>query len=121
MDLPKQIIGRTQNSIDKYGTTIFFNGWDNIAQHPLLNVMFAYPSGDVFIGSIDTIRERKDAHYICNALSGYIETIGVDNNVQICIDNVLIMKSATNLLIHHFPSFYFQGSIVHFLDLLLED
>jgi hypothetical protein len=50
----------------------------------------------VFIGSIGTIREWKDAHYICNALSGYIKTIGVDNTVQICIYNASNMKSATN-------------------------
>jgi hypothetical protein len=37
------------------------------------------------------------------------------------MNNVLIIKSATNLLIHHFPSFYFQGCVVHCLDLLLED
>jgi hypothetical protein len=53
--------------------------------------MFACPSGNVFIGSIDTIGERKDAHYICNALCGYIKTIGVDNIVQFFIDNVLNM------------------------------
>ncbi len=108
-------------SIHKYGTTICSNGWDNIARHPLLNIIFACPSGDVFIGSIDTTGEWKDAHYICNALNGYIETIGVNNNVQICIGNVLIMRSATNLLIHHFPNLYFQGHVVHCLDLLLED
>jgi hypothetical protein len=83
--------------------------------------MFACPSGDVFISSIDTTCEWKDAHYIWNALDGYIETIGVDNIVQICTNNVLNMKSATDLLIHHFPSFYFQGCVVHCLDLLLED
>jgi len=45
--------------------------------------MFAYPSGDVFIGSIDTIGEQKDAYYICNVLAGYIKTIRVNNIVQI--------------------------------------
>jgi hypothetical protein len=58
---------------------------------------------------------------ICNALGGYIETTGIDNIVQICIDNVLSMKSVVDRLIHHFPSFYFQGFATHCLDLLLED
>ncbi len=83
--------------------------------------MFICPSGDVFIGSIDTTKERKDAHYIWNALGGYIETIGVDNIVQICTYNASSMRSAANLLIHHFPSLYFQGCAAHCLDLLLED
>jgi hypothetical protein len=52
------------NLIHKYGATIC--SCDNVAWHPLLNVMFACPSGDVFIGSIDTIGEQKDAQYICN-------------------------------------------------------
>jgi hypothetical protein len=76
--------------------------------------------GNVFIGSINTI-EQNDAHYICNAFVGYIETIRVDNILQICINNVLSMKRATNLLIHHFPNIYFQGCGVHYMDLLLED
>ncbi len=105
----------------KYGTTIYYNDWDNVAQHPLLNVMFSFPSGNVFIGSIDTTRERKDAYYKCKALGGYIKTIGVDNIVQICKNNVSSMKSATNLLICCFPSLYFQGYVAHYLDLLLED
>jgi hypothetical protein len=83
--------------------------------------MFACPNGDVFISSIDPIGEQKDAHCICNALGGYIKTIKIDNIVQICIYNVSNMKSAADLLIHHFPNLYFQGCVIHCLDLLLED
>ncbi len=61
------------------------------------------------------------AHYICNALDGYIKTIRVDNIVQICTDNVLSMKSVVDLLIRHFLSFYFQGCVAHSPNLLLED
>jgi hypothetical protein len=82
--------------------------------------MFACPSGNVFIGSIDTIGEQKDAHYICNVLVGYIETIRINNIVQIYIDNASTMKSEVDFLIYHFPSLYFQGCVTHFLDLLLE-
>jgi len=49
-----------------------------------------------------------DAHYICNALDGYIKTIRVDNIVQICTNNVLNMKSVVDLLIRHFLSFTFK-------------
>jgi hypothetical protein len=68
-----------------------FNYWDNVTKCPLLNVMFACPNGDVFLGAFDTTRECKDAHYICNALIRYIETIRVNNVVQICIYNALNM------------------------------
>jgi hypothetical protein len=83
--------------------------------------MFVCPSGDVFIGSIDITREYKDAHKICNALDEYIETIGVNNIVKICTDNVSSMRNMPNLLIFCFPSLYFQVCDVHCLNLLLED
>jgi len=83
--------------------------------------MFACPNGDVFIGSIDTIAEQKDDHYICNALVGNIKTIGIDNIVQIYTNNVSNMRSATDFLICCFPSLYYQNYIIHCVDLLLED
>jgi hypothetical protein len=82
--------------------------------------MFASPNGDVFIGSNHTTRGSKDAHYICNPLVGYIKTLGVNNIVQICTENVLNMRSATDFLIRCFPSLYFQGYATHCLDLLLD-
>jgi len=65
--------------------------------------------------------KQMDAHYICNALDGYIKTIGVDNIMQFCTDNVLNMKSVVDLLIRCFLSFYFQGYAAHCPNLLLED
>jgi hypothetical protein len=117
VDVSKQETKRTRNLIHKYGTTICSNGWDNATQDPLLNIMFVCPNGNVFIGSIGTIGEWKDAHCICNAFVGYIETIGNDNIVQICIDNASSMKSVADLLIRHFSNLYFQGFIAHCLDL----
>lgn len=64
------------NFIDKHGATISSNGWDNVVKHPLLNLIFFCPNADIFLGAIDTIKECKDAHYICNALIWYIEIVG---------------------------------------------
>jgi hypothetical protein len=54
-------------------------------------------------------------------LGGYIETIEVNDVVQICTNNALNMRNVANLLICHFPSLYFQGCVVHCFDLLWED
>jgi hypothetical protein len=121
MDVSKQVTKRMWNSIHKCGVTNYSNGWNNVAQHPLLNVMFTCLNGDVFLGFIDTIGEWQDAHYICNTLARYIKTIGVDNIVQICTNNVSSMRNVADLLICHFPSLYFQICATHCLDLLLED
>jgi len=39
-------------------TTIYSNGWNNVSQCPLLNVMFTCPNGKAFVGAIDTIRQH---------------------------------------------------------------
>jgi hypothetical protein len=72
--------------------------------------MFTCPNGNVFLGVIDTIGEHKDAQVLhINVLIGYIETIGVDNIIQICTNNISNMQNVTNLLICHFSNLYFQG------------
>ncbi len=68
--MSKLIATNIQNSIHKYGATICSNGWDNIARHPLLNMMFVCPNGDVFLSAINTMRKYKDAHG-CNHNNTY--------------------------------------------------
>jgi hypothetical protein len=103
VNISKHIVERMWNFIHKHGKTFCSNGWDNVARHPLLNVMFICPNGDVLLGAVNTLKECKDAHYICNALIGYIETIGMHNIVQICICNASNMQNVVNFLICHFP------------------
>jgi len=84
--------------------------------------MFTCPNGNVFLSVIDTIGEHKDAQVLhINVLVGYIETIGVDNIIQICTNNISNMQNVTNFLIYHLSNFYFQGWAIHCLELLLED
>jgi len=44
----KLVIEKTQHFIHKYGATTCFDGGDNVERLPLLNMMFAYPSGMYF-------------------------------------------------------------------------
>jgi len=107
LDVSRHIYERTQNSIHKYEATIYSNGWDNVAWRPLLNTMFVYSNGDVFVGAVDTTRGCKDAWYIFNALVRYIESVRIDNIIQMCIDNASSMRNVIDLLLYHFPSLYF--------------
>jgi hypothetical protein len=67
------------------------------------------------------MKEHKDVHYVCNALDGYIETIGMDNIVQICRNNASNMWNAIILLIHHFSKPLLSKLCSSCLDMLLED
>ncbi len=88
VDMSKHVVEKMWNSIHKYGTTTYCDGWDIVIRRPLLNMMFTCPNVDVFLNCITTTMERKDAH-TCNTLVGYSETVGMlDNIIQICTNNV---------------------------------
>jgi hypothetical protein len=52
------------DSLHKYGVTLCADGWDNVQSRPLLNIIQTGTCGDLFLGTIDTTREHKDAQYI---------------------------------------------------------
>jgi hypothetical protein len=112
---------KTRGPIHKYGVTICSDGWDNVTHRPLMNVMLACTSGEIFLGSVDMTGERKDAIYVASRVKDYIEAVGGQNVVQVCTDNVATMRLAGTLLIRDFPHIYWQGCAAHVLDLLLED
>jgi hypothetical protein len=86
-----------------------------------MNVMLVCPTGDVFIGSVDTIGHKKTKEYIAGELRTYIEAIGPSNVTQICSDNASAMLGALDDLVRIYPHLYKQGCCAHILDLLLED
>ena len=63
-DLDKQVKEKLGNSIEKYGVTICCDGWDNVQNRPLLNVVQCGTKGDVFLGTIDTTGNHKDHIYV---------------------------------------------------------
>jgi hypothetical protein len=64
VDVCKHIYERMWNSIHKYWTTICFKSWDNVAQHPLFNILLVFSNVNVLVGAIDTIREGEDVQYM---------------------------------------------------------
>jgi len=62
VDVSKTQLLKDTKFHSQIGTTIYYDVWSNVARHPLLNVMFVYPNGNVFIGAIDTTWECKDAY-----------------------------------------------------------
>ena len=81
------------NSIGKYGVTICCDGWDNIQNRPLLNVVQCGPNGDLFLGTIDNTGNHKDQQYIVSQIRPFLEKVGIHNVVQVCMDNAPVMTT----------------------------
>ena len=71
-----EVAEKTRASIHKYGVTICSDRWDNVTHRPLMNVMLACTSGEIFLGSIDTTGKCKDATYVANCIFDCIDAVG---------------------------------------------
>jgi hypothetical protein len=106
VDLDRQVKEKLGNFVDKYDITICCDGWDNMQNRPLLNVLQCGTKGDVFLGTMDTTGNYKDHVYVVAQIQPFVEPV---------------MACAARNLIRANPDLYFQGYVAHYLDRLLED
>ena len=111
----------TKQSIKVYGAIICTDRWDNITRWPLMNVMLLCPTGDIFLGSIDTTTNKKMKAYIATKLKMFIEDVGPRFMTQICTDNATNMLGAMDDIVMTYPHISKQGCVAHALNLMLED
>jgi hypothetical protein len=50
--------------LHKYGVTLCADGWDNVQNRPLLNIIQTSTCGDLFLGTIDTTGEHKPPFHL---------------------------------------------------------
>jgi hypothetical protein len=120
-DVERKLGQKLGNSIEKYGVTLCSDGWDNVQNRPLLNIIQCGTNGDLFLGTIDTTGSHKDHTYVANQIRPFVEKVGPSHVVQVCTDNAPVMGSACRDLVESHPHLYVQGCAAHCLDLLLED
>ena len=85
-NLNKEVKEKLGNSTDKFGVTLCCDGWDNVQNQPLLNMVQCGTKGDVFLGTIDTTGNHKDHAYVATQILSFVQKVGADNVVQICTD-----------------------------------
>jgi hypothetical protein len=120
-EVEKKTTTQLGDSLHKYGVTLCANGWNNVQSRPLLNIIQTRTRGELFLGTINTIGEHKDAQYIAKQISTFVAKVGSYNVVQICTNNAAAMANAGGTVIQSNPHMYVQGCAAHCLDLLLED
>ena len=86
-----------------------------------MNVMLSCPVGDIFLGSIDMIRNKKTKAYIAKEFKKFIEDVGPRFVTQICTYNATNMLGAMDDIVTTYLHISKQGYAAHALDLMLED
>ena len=74
-----------------------------------------------FLGAVDTTGFPKTAECQASIMEIYIKDVGLQNIVQICMENASSMRAATDIIEDKYPHIYFQGCTIHVMNLLLED
>lgn len=73
-NITKQVEENNYDSLQKYRGTICIDGWSDVTNRPLLNVVLVCLTHEQSLGSIDTSREVKDADYMFHEMLIYILT-----------------------------------------------
>jgi hypothetical protein len=68
-----------------------------------MNVILSCPTGDIFLGSIDTTRNKKTKAYIATELKKFIDNVGPRLVTQICTDNATNILGAVDDIITMYP------------------
>eukprot|EP01018_Ginkgo_biloba_P037930 Gb_41367 [translate_table: standard] len=78
--------------------SIVMDGWTDIRNRPLLNIIVSSTSGPSFFRAIDYSGKEKNTFFLRDVLSAAIDEVGVSNVVQVITDAAPICK-ATGLLV----------------------
>lgn len=94
----EKVVTKVYSKHTKYGSIICSNGWIDVLECPLINVMSISLFGNVFEKSINNRGEVKMTQFLVDAIAMVIETLGPTNVVQVCMDNVASNQSVNKLL-----------------------
>eukprot|EP01018_Ginkgo_biloba_P025901 Gb_25499 [translate_table: standard] len=80
------------------GCSIVMDGWTDVHNCPLLNIIVSSTSGPYFLKAIDCLGQEKNTIFLRDALSDAIEEVGASNVVQV-ITNVAPVCKVEGLLV----------------------
>jgi hypothetical protein len=76
--------------IDATGGLLISDGWNSCQSRPILNALLASPVGSLFLKSVDTSGDSKDAKYIADFMISCIHEVGAEFVVAICMDGACV-------------------------------
>ena len=100
--------GQFTNAWNKYGVSIVSDGWTNVKDKPLINVLGVFATGAVFLSAHDYSDKFKTGMNIAKLLKN-IEAIGPYNVIQVITDNIAIVRQREQSLKINTPTYFDSG------------
>jgi hypothetical protein len=103
------------------GVSIVFDGWANIRNQHLINVLCVLASGAVFLVVHDSWSITSSAQNILELLLKIINDVGPSNVIQVITDNVTNCRGVGKVVEWVHAHIFWCGCLVHTLNLLIHD
>ncbi|GFY88715.1 hypothetical protein Acr_06g0006550 [Actinidia rufa] len=103
------------------GVSIIYDGWSNLKNQPLINVMAVSGGKAIFLNGHDVSAVEKTGANIAELLLKAIDFVGPSNVVQVVTDNASNCKSAGGIIKRKRPHIFWSGCLAHTLNLLMKD
>ena len=97
------------------------DGWDDRQHRPLINVLAVSPQGGMFIRSVNTTGQVKNATSLADIMDDAIKEIGPEVVVQLITDNAAVCAAAGRIVGSRYPNIIVSGCAAHAIDLMLDD
>ena len=100
--------------------SIVFDGWKDYKNCPLINVIVVCPKGAIIFWAVDCEGQVKNANFIAKILIESIESVGVDNVVQVITDNAKTCKAAGVVVEARYGNMFWTPCTIHSLNLVMK-
>ncbi|CAL5328732.1 unnamed protein product [Camellia sinensis] len=104
-----------------HGVSIVFDGWSNLKNQTLINIMAVSGGKAIFISGHDVSSKEKNATNIADLLIKAIEFVGPSNVVQVVTNNATNCKAAGAIIQRKYSHIFWSGCLAHTLNLLMKD
>ncbi|CAL5355714.1 unnamed protein product [Camellia sinensis] len=104
-----------------HGVSIISDGWSNLKNQPLINIMAISGGKAIFINGHDVSSIEKTGANIAELLLKAIDYVGPSNVVQVVTDNASNCKAAGAIIQRKHAHIFWSGCMAHTLNLVMKD
>jgi len=117
----KRALTRFTDGWTDSGVSIVSDGWTNVRNQHLINILGVSSTGAVFLGAHDSSSISATSQNIADILLKTIDEVGPINVIQVITDNAANCKAAGKIIEEKYPHIFWSGCLVHTLNLLMHD
>ena len=117
----KRALTRFTDGWADVGVSIVSDGWTNVRNQHLINILGVSSTGAVFLGAHDSSSVMASSQNIADILLKTIDEVGPTNVIQVITDNATNCKGAGKIIERKYTHIFWSGCLVHTLNLLMHD